>query len=467
MNTNHVGTLSTMTARSLSLVAGTLLLGAASLAAPATLDDYQRGIRVDPVPGKPLVEMALPDEVYLGVTRADLGDVRVFNAEGVAVAHAFCSAPEQTRPEINTQSLPVYELRDALRSANAGASVEVQTPGGTQVTVQEEDANTHDAQSGRTHIIDARSLDAALRAIQFDWASPDGASEARVRIEASRDLDRWSVIVPGSTLLRAASGDQEIRRERIDLPERQYAYLRVQRVDGGPPLQIISVTAEAVLPAQAIEPVWFNPRSLSSVEPGVHVFESDRLAPLQFARLQMIQDNSSVRARLQSRPDDKQPWVDRWSGESYLVVTATERRESPTARFAPTTDRHWRMLVVGDAQGQAPPILQLGYRPARLRFLAQGSAPYTVAFGSRRAERYAAPACNALLADVSGKDLEGMVGEIYALGPPTVLGGDAALKPLPKKTPVRLVVLWSVLVAGVGLLVAMALSLLKRVRPTG
>ena len=44
------------------------------------------------------------------------------------------------------------------------------------------------------------------------------------------------------------------------------------------------------------------------------------------------------------------------------------------------------------------------------------------------------------------------------------LGGDNALRPLPKQTPVRLVVLWTVLIVGVGVLVAMALVLLKRVR---
>ena len=56
-----------------------------------------------------------------------------------------------------------------------------------------------------------------------------------------------------------------------------------------------------------------------------------------------------------------------------------------------------------------------------------------------------------------------MVGE-GSVGAARVLGGDNALRPLPRQTPVRLVVLWTVLVVGVGLLVAMALVLLKRVR---
>jgi hypothetical protein len=47
------------------------------------------------------------------------------------------------------------------------------------------------------------------------------------------------------------------------------------------------------------------------------------------------------------------------------------------------------------------------------------------------------------------------------------LGGEDALQPLPKQTPARLVVLWTVLVVGVGVLVAMALVLLKRVRGPG
>jgi hypothetical protein len=45
-----------------------------------------------------------------------------------------------------------------------------------------------------------------------------------------------------------------------------------------------------------------------------------------------------------------------------------------------------------------------------------------------------------------------------------VLGGDAALQPAPRKTPTRLIVLWGSLVVGVGILIAMALSLLKRLR---
>ncbi|HEY8539641.1 MAG TPA: DUF3999 family protein, partial [Steroidobacteraceae bacterium] len=112
------------------------------------------------------------------------------------------------------------------------------------------------------------------------------------------------------------------------------------------------------------------------------------------------------------------------------------------------------------------PRLELGYRPAQLRFLAQGSGPYTLAFGSRRAEPAPVRACNSLLGGLSETEFAQNLDMAY-LGPERSLGGDAALRPLPKKTPVRQVVLWSVLILGVGVLVAMALSLLRRINADG
>ncbi|HJY36300.1 MAG TPA: DUF3999 family protein, partial [Steroidobacteraceae bacterium] len=81
------------------------------------------------------------------------------------------------------------------------------------------------------------------------------------------------------------------------------------------------------------------------------------------------------------------------------------------------------------------------------------------------AEVSPASACDALLADFGSAERSKLVSE-GSLQVARVLGGDTALRPVPKQTPVRLVVLWSVLIVGVGLLVAMALALLKRVSST-
>jgi hypothetical protein len=451
-----------MTRELLSVVC--LLVGASNaLGASPTSEEYSQGLEIFAPQNLPLVETTLPDTVYQGVTRADLGDVRVFNAEGQPVPHAFCAAPAVSEPVITEQLLPVFELRDAPESANGGSRIEVQTAGGTQVNVVEAGSEQPLAANGRIHIMDARDSDDAIRAIQFEWQSPDGASQAQVSIEASDDLDRWRVLVPASTLLRATRGTQELKRERIELPARAYDYLRVQRSDGGPPLVITGVTAEREGAATEIEPAWFMATMLSVDDPKSLFFDTGRRAPVTYARLRLPQENSSVRVTLHSRDDGKAPWSQRWNGEAYRIVSDTQRRESPPAQFGATNDRYWRMQIAKDPQLYRGTLLELGYRPARLRFLAQGSGPFTLAYGSRRAEVFNASACDALLADVGSDERASMIAE-GIVGAPRTLGGDTALKPRPRQTPLRLVVLWSVLVVGVGLLVAMALALLKRVR---
>lgn len=449
--------------RNLLTAACVFVAASRALGASPALDDYSQGVEITAPDGLPLVETTVPGAVYQGVTRADLGDVRVFNAEGLPVPHAFCAAPAMVEPTITEQSLPVFELREAAANATNGTRIELQTAGGTQVNVLEAAPGQPVAANGRIHIIDARDSDDPVRAIQFEWQSPDGASQVQVSIEASDDLDRWRVLVPASTLLLATRGDQQLRRERIELPRQSYDYLRVQRIDGGPPLGINRVVAERVGAVQEIEPEWFMATMLSVDDPKILFFDTGRRAPVTYARLRLPQDNSSVRVTLHSRDDGNAPWSERWSGEAYRIVTDTQRRASPPANFSSTTDRYWRMSIAKDPQLYRATLLELGYRPARLRFLAQGSGPFTLAYGSRRAEIAGASACDALLADVGSDDRSKLVGE-GAVGAARVLGGDNALRPLPRQTPMRLVVLWTVLVVGVGLLVAMALVLLKRVR---
>jgi hypothetical protein len=439
-----------------------LSLAPSAFAAAPALDDYSQGIRIDALTDRPLLEAALPDDVYRSVTRTDLADVRVFNADGFAVPHAFCEAPRVTEATVTQENLPVFEVQGATRGER-GTRVEVQTAAGSSVRMQEGEAQSAGSTETQAHVIDARSVTDALRSIQFDWESPDGASEARVRIEASEDLDRWETVVGASTLLKVSQGDQELRRQAVPLPQRKYEYLRVARLDRGPPLVIAAVIAERVEAPQPIDPLWFAATVLDSTERGVLLFDSARLAPVTYARLALAQENTSLRVSIESRPDAKAQWRQQWSGEVYSIVTDGERRISPPAEFAATADKFWRVSPAkAGATFNPAPMLELGYRPARVRFLAQGAGPFTLAFGSRRAEPAVAQQCGGLLSDVETRDLEQMIGEA-SLGPPRSLGGAKALKPLPKKTPLRLFVLWGVLIVGVGLLVAMALSLLKRV----
>ena len=185
----------------------------------------------------PLVETAVPDAVYQG------GDARrsgrracVQRRRAAGSARVLLVAVNRRSPRSPSSRCRCSSCARRRRTNAGGSRIEVQTAGGTQVNVLEAGSEQPAAANGRIHIIDARESDDPIRAIQFDWQSPDGASQVQVSIEASDDLDQWRVLVPASTLLLATRGDQQLRRERIALPPQSYDYLRVQRADGGPPL---------------------------------------------------------------------------------------------------------------------------------------------------------------------------------------------------------------------------------------
>ena len=435
----------------------------AALAAQPRMDDYARGMTIHAPTGRPIVEILLPDQVYRDITRTDLADLRVFNRDGNAVPHAVCSSDVALAPVISFRRLSVFQVRTAATAD--GTHVDVQTAHGTQVQIAESAKTPAIGESAPgAHVIDARDVAGELRAIEFDWSSPDGASEARVQIQSSEDLDSWQTVVAGSTLLQVTGGASQLRRQTIPLVQRRYSYLRVRRVDAGPALNIDSARAEIVSRPVAIDPIWFIADKVITAGPRSLAFTSSRLAPISYARLRLADSNSSVRVAIESREGDKSSWRRQWQGEFYSIVAGTERRGSPPVEFAATWDRDWRVeaLRPGDPFYDTT-LLELGYRPAKLRFLAQGAGPFTLAYGSRRAEPAPAQSCDRLLADVNARDLADLIGVAGATAPRS-LGGDTMLKPLPRETPVRLVVLWGVLIGGVGLLVAMAVTLFKRLK---
>ena len=98
--------------------------------------------------------------------------------------------------------------------------------------------------------------------------------------------------------------------------------------------------------------------------------------------------------------------------------------------------------------------------------MAQGEGPYVLAVGSVRAPLAPRRACEWWRGAVRPEEAAAMLGAARA-GAARTLGGEAALRPTPVPVPVRRYVFWAVLCAVSLVLVAMAVSLLRRVRLRG
>ena len=85
-----------------------LMLLAQSVAAVAAErpQDFAYGIEVHADVQDALYEIELPAAVYRGVTRSDLGDIRVFNAQGEVVPYAFkprALVPQPVRDDTSSE----------------------------------------------------------------------------------------------------------------------------------------------------------------------------------------------------------------------------------------------------------------------------------------------------------------------------------------------------------------------------
>lgn len=447
-----------------------VLVTAQAQAATPTLQDFAYRQQIEIETGRPIQELAVPDTVYANVLEADLSDLRVFDHGGGVVPHTLCPAPAAALTEPALKTFTPFPLRaGATPVAGEGGRIEISTADGSNVLITGPGGSKIPAPTGPSaYIVDLRTLKQPVRAIRLNWQSADQASEATISIQSSEDLSQWLTLMPSATLLKTESGGQTLQRARIPLPEREYQFLRLDPGEDGPLPRIESVTAEMVTAADAAPANWVavNMQPADKNEKAVAFwFNSGRRAPVHSAEVRLPAANMALGVMLQSRDDPEAAWRTRWNGEVFALSSDSALSGQTVVQFEPTTDRFWRLEVLRGAEtlrGMHPSLL-LGYRPARLRFLAQGEGPYALAYGSARVERQM-PACSSLLANLPAEERENLTGQAQPYADQTE-GNLAVLRPLPKPTPLRQMLLWGVLIGGALLVVLMALTLMKKLRP--
>lgn len=420
-------------------------------AAPAP-DDFAYGVTLAPPEAAEAYALPLPEAVYRTVTRRDLRDLRVFDARGAVVQHALCAPETPLERHATAWEAGIWGLPAGSAPAAAqGTRLDLHTADGTRLQVQEGAAA--DAPGGAfEYVLDARAVDEPLTELQLDWQwqSPEGRQQLALRVEASDDLDRWRSVVSRTTLLRAEGDAGRLERSRLALPKARYAFLRLVPLDERARDWLQGAQLLAVEDKPAPAPVtWFTAEALPFGEPHIRSFRSDRLAPVQRLRFALPAPNLLLQMRVASREADGDDWRQRVTGAAVTAGNDDAGLVVPGVQ-----DRQWRVEITqgSEALGVAPLQLQLGYTPARLHFLAQGEGPWLLAYGSAQAPATASLPCTAFE----------KVSENVVAGERRTLGGDVRLLPPRDPLPWRLIVLWAVLGAGSLLIVAMALSLLRR-----
>ncbi len=422
-------------------------------------DDFAYGLLLTPETESAIYSVTLPESVYRHITRADLGDMRVFNRQGEIVPYLL------RRPEISSQSvapviLPFFPIYADPGKTGGEFSFQLSADGrGSILSIQ---AKSGAGGNVRAYIIDASAADRAISELEAEWRNEGESFVTTVSVESGDDLTHWRTLVNAATLAKLQYGEHRLDQNRIILPVRKAKYLRISWSAGRQGLELTKLKA-------LFSPVTAEPDRSEIVVSGTaakdkpHAYEFDLkgLFPADRINLSLPQRNSLTQAVLKSRATLKEEWKIRHRGLFYnLIVEDNPLNNAPVSLSPAISDRYWR-LETDDSGGMGSgiPLLKISWIPHHLVFLARGEAPFQLVYGSTKIK--VPEASMDRLFDNIGKDQTHLVKKAIP-GNETEIGGADNLKPQSPPFPWKKFLLWAVLLVGVLILAWMAYFLYQQ-----
>jgi hypothetical protein len=390
--------------------------------------------------------VVLPLPVYQNTFDEDLADLRVFNADGVAVPYSLSRPAPQSQVHETPVTVPMFPLHEGAQISidgvhlsinSAGSAVNLQTQNGTATT-----------SAVRQYLLDARTLDTALAALQLGL--PDGAPDytGRLGVEVSDDLAAWHSVLAQAPIANLHANGQTLVENRVEVVPTKAKFWRLSWRGISPNFELTNILVE---PAGSITEPDRTPLEVSGVadpkDSRQYTFDLGAHPPVSRVNLMLPDTNSIIDAELSTRSTVNSPWRTVLHSGFYRVKTPEAEQQNSALVVSADTDRYWRARIV--SAGTRPQSLRLHVEwiPNEVTFLAQGHAPFVLAYGDAVARR----------ADADLSNLPKTM-EIAptTLGSVQVSGGPNRLIARPAPFPAMRFLLWVVLLLAVVVLSWMA-----------
>lgn len=320
----------------------------------------------------------LTASVYRNVTRADLGDIRVFNAAGEILPHGVTLAVAEAAKR--TAALPLFPLAvDPDRSRDdVSLQVEVQKDG----SIVKIKGAQPSLPGRRIYLLDASRVDEPLTALTIRWrvVHADGGLH-RIQIDASDDLKSWRSLTQG-ILARLEHDGQVLERNRVELPRQRSKYLRIVPADPASSFSLTGVDGE--FSAQTDAPRnWLTLAPQAPAKSEEQRYILDGKMPVDRARV-VLAPNSVARVLIMYRAKDGDSWLYAGQKTVYRLETSGTALRDDEIRFGRAiVARQWMVKQTAKSGGGLSQItaLALGWVPHNLVFVARGDPPFRLAYG--------------------------------------------------------------------------------------
>ncbi|SDH88851.1 Protein of unknown function [Pseudomonas flavescens] len=452
---------------SLRVAAALLMLGVAVSAAAAEVGespgDYALSVPLTLRGEGPWYRVQLPMAAHLAARYADFRDLRVFNGAGERLAYSLIPGAERFAESQQRADLRLFPLRGPTGRRDASPSVRIQRGNdGSIIELSAAAEPTAAADVLRGWLLDVSATDFPLQRLHLQWRAESEGFQ-RFSIEASDDLDHWRPLGEGQ-IARLSFNGQRIDKSDVELPSTRARYLRLLWLA---PEQAVSLSAASVSGTRSsAEPaalIWSAALKGQASEQGI-TWTLPLALPLERLRIEVEQANSLAPVLLQGRRDGTAPWTPLASSVLYrlpvdgqeVVQDQIELAQSPVAQLRLQVDSR------GGGLGQGEPRLSVALRATELLFLVRGDPPYRLALGRAGASAGSLPVTT-LVPGFTASRLQRMGQATISGGIPEVEVSPVVVTHKPGTDWTR-IGLWAVLLAGVGVLALMALSLLRASR---
>ncbi len=413
-----------------------------SEAAHSESNDFAYGRLISAEETSAVQRLTVPEDVYLRVTRDDLGDLRVLNDDGGEVPYAL-RRPQDSEEFSQWQTLPLFTLPANENGSAGGARVNVEVDGeGAVIAVSGTVSGSATGQAEDfAHLLDLSRVTQNLTQLKVRWENAEDFI-ARFRVDASNDLNDWRRIVDSVTLASLTTGGERVLLDQIELPPSTAPYLKITQLDGSERIAFTELTGRS-RQSQLPERHW---RQLSGEESdGGYEFSIEGRFPADRIRVTLAEDNYLLTVRLSSRSSAQgMAWRNRGEHTFYRTEVDGVTVTSEPARLK-VTDQFWRIeLPAGSA---VSPEMEVGWLPDEVVFLKQGSAPLLLVYGQAGLKGHQWPMRDLLSRLDSENDFDSI--PAVSVGAAIELGGSARLIPSAPPIDWQTILLWLVLVAGV------------------
>jgi len=402
-----------------------------------------------------LQSVDVPLEVLLDLTRADLGDMVIFDNAGKTLPSWIRPIPQERktqRVELKFHNFNAYlDTRSKTVTRRENNSTQETFP-------QVETTEVLPVQQARQDYIielDEDQLKLGINQVELDWSHEPANQILKLRVEVANDLDNWSTLHATKNLSSKISDKQEWRL--IENIPRGKKYIRLIPLNSIQSFQLKRVEGLYQPPVNT-DYLWHSAGVLeqSASDPDYYAFNvASRVHP-QLLKLIPQNGQQLLSGDLYASHDDfENARKVRSSIQQHNFTSHDQLTESEPISMGRTAYRQWWFKP--DKPLTSPVAVELGYLPYENLFLANNNGPYKLAWGNVEAM---APDNELIGLLTRQQKAQNNRGAKVQLGDVETRGGPSRLE-VKAEVPWLKWLLWSFLLLAVLLTGRMAMSLYR------